>query len=255
MGLSGTFRPILTLDRNGEVTPYGQSSAHQVLLIDDDPSLRDLVAEHLAEHGFTVIEAADGESGLEAARGQSADLVILDLGLPGISGLEVLRQLRETTMLPVILLTGLGHETDRVLGLELGADDYVVKPFSPRELVARVRALLRRTRDSHPESILSFGDLSIDRGGRDVTLEGTPIELTAREYDLLAFLAQSRAQVFSRAQILDAVWTSSPDWLSPKTVDEHIHRLRRKLHDDPLQPRWIETKRGAGYRFVGPPPA
>ena len=225
----------------------------RVLLVDDDEELRDLVREVLVEYGYEVVECADGRRALELVDADPPALVVLDLGLPGLGGLDVLREIRETSNLPVIVLTGRGNEADRVVGLELGADDYVVKPFSPRELVARVRSVLRRSHQSptplhHP--VLSFDRLEIDVQCRDVRIDGDPVELTAKEFDLLAFLASSPRQVFTREQLLRQVWSSDAEWQDPRTIAEHVHRLRRKIEPDPAAPRWIETLRGAGYRFT-----
>ena len=167
-----------------------------------------------------------------------------------IGGLDVLTRVRRTSTIPVIVLTGRGGETDRIVGLDLGADDYLVKPFSPRELAARVRCVLRRTsRVTPPTPQRTYGRLGVDLGVHEVTLDGIPVGLTAKEFDLLAFLASAPRQVFSRPQLLRQVWSSSPDWQDEGTVTQHIHRLRHKLEDDPNHPRWFRTVRGIGYRF------
>jgi DNA-binding response OmpR family regulator len=223
--------------------------ARRVLVVDDDADARWLVAEALVEHGFEVSEAEDGHRAQALVEGRSPDLVILDLGLPGISGLDILRWLRTTGDVPVIVLTGRGDSSDRVVGLELGADDYVVKPFDARELVARVNAVLRRGHESE-DLRLDFGDLVIDVRSRDVMVDGCEVELTAKEFDLLMCLASTPRQVYSRAQLLDQVWGSSVDWQDSRTVDEHVYRLRAKIEVVPSSPRWIATMRGAGYRFV-----
>ena len=223
--------------------------SRRVLVVDDDPDARWLVTDALKEHGFEVSVAGDGHRAQEQVQGRSPDLVILDLGLPGIAGLDILKWLQATSNTPVIVLTGRGEPSDRVVGLELGADDYVVKPFDPRELVARVNAVLRRGRvDSDVK--LDFGELTVDLETRDVTCRGELINLTAKEFDLLACLAGSPRRVFSRAELLDLVWGSSPTWQGPGTVNEHIHRLRRKIEIDAASPQWISTMRGAGYRFT-----
>jgi two-component system phosphate regulon response regulator PhoB len=227
-----------------------QSRARRVLVVDDDAEARLLAVEELADFGFTVAQASDGESAERQIRTRRPDLVILDLGLPGIDGLDVLKSVRAAGNLPVIVLTGRRDASDRVVGLELGADDYVLKPFDPRELVARVNAVLRRS-TSHPTSTtLDFGDLVIDLISRDVHCRGELLSLTAKEFDLLACMAGSPRRVFTREQLLDDVWNSSTEWQDPTTVNEHIHRLRRKLEVDPGTPRWIITMRGAGYRFT-----
>jgi len=218
-------------------------------VVDDDADVRWLAAEALVEHGFEVSEAEDGHRAQAQVEARSPDLVVLDLGLPGISGLDILRWLRATRDVPVIVLTGRGDSSDRVVGLELGADDYVVKPFDARELVARVNAVLRRGHESE-DLRLDFGDLVIDVRSRDVLVDGCEVELTAKEFDLLTCLASMPRQVYSRAQLLDQVWGSSADWQGSRTVDEHIYRLRAKIEVDPSNPRWIATMRGAGYRFL-----
>lgn len=221
----------------------------RVLVVDDDEDARWLAAAALVEHGFEVSEVPDGHQATEHLKARTPDLVVLDLGLPGIGGLEVLKQLRATSDLPVIVLSGRSDRSDRIVGLELGADDYVVKPFDPRELVARVNAVLRRGRSNNQDR-LDFGALTIDLQTRDVSLSGELIDLTAKEFDLLVCLARSPRRVFSRDELLDQVWGSSSSWQDPSTVNEHIHRLRRKIEVDPASPRWIATMRGAGYRFT-----
>jgi DNA-binding response OmpR family regulator len=223
--------------------------ARRVLVVDDDADARWLASEALVEHGFEVSEAEDGHRAQAQVEGRCPDLVVLDLGLPGISGLDILRWLRATRDVPVIVLTGRGDSSDRVVGLELGADDYVVKPFDARELVARVNAVLRRGHQSE-DLRLDFGDLVIDVRSRDVMVDGCEVELTAKEFDLLTCLATTPRQVYSRAQLLDQVWGSSAEWQDSRTVDEHIYRLRAKIEAEPSNPRWIATMRGAGYRFV-----
>ncbi len=223
--------------------------ARRVLVVDDDADARWLAADALVEHGFEVSQAEDGHRAQEQVAGRSPDLVVLDLGLPGVSGLDVLRWLRSTGDVPVIVLTGRGDSSDRVVGLELGADDYVVKPFDPRELVARVNAVLRRGHVGE-DLQLDFGDLVIDVRSRDVLVHGSEVELTAKEFDLLTCMATTPRQVYSRAQLLDQVWGSSAKWQDSRTVDEHIYRLRAKIEAEPSKPRWIATMRGAGYRFI-----
>ena len=222
----------------------------RILVVDDDPDALWLVVDALAEHGFEVAQAGDGEQAKQQIGAHRPNLVILDLGLPDIGGLDILKWLRTKGDIPVIVLTGRSDPSDRVVGLELGADDYVVKPFEPRELVARVNAVLRRGRTAAADQRLDFGSLSIDLATRDVTLDGAFVDLTAKEFDLLAFLAAAPRQVFNREQLLDYVWASSSEWQDPSTVSEHIHRLRRKIETDPGRPQWIDTLRGAGYRFT-----
>ena len=225
-----------------------------ILVVDDEAALRTLVHDAVAEHGFAVVECPDGACATEVVAAGRISLVVLDLGLPDVGGLEVLRRIRRTSGVPVIVLTARDDETDRVVALEMGADDYVTKPFSLRELAARIKAVLRRSGDRSPDAgddgRLEFAGLSIDRRCRDVTVGDRIVDLTAKEFDLLAFLAASPRQVFSRDQLLRHVWESDPSWQDPSTVAEHIHRLRRKIEPDPAAPRWIETLRGAGYRFV-----
>ena len=222
----------------------------RILVVDDDPDARWLAVEALIEHGFTVTEADDGVAAKTSIETQAPDLVILDLGLPGIGGLDILKWLRRDSNLPVIVITGRSDRSDRVVGLELGADDYVVKPFDARELVARVNAVLRRSKPEPDPTKLDYGELVIELATRDVSRNGQLLNLTAKEFDLLSFLAASPRQVFTRQQILENVWGSSTDWQDPSTVNEHIHRLRRKVEPDRTKPRWISTMRGAGYRFT-----
>jgi DNA-binding response OmpR family regulator len=220
----------------------------RVLVVDDDDVVRGLVRDGLEREGFDVHDVADGASALAVLEERPASLVILDVNLPARGGFEVLSAIRAGSSVPVILLTGRVDEIDRVLGLELGADDYVVKPFSPRELAARVRAVLRRSgADAH--RALAFGDLAIDQVAREVKLRGEPVDLTAREFDLLLFLAQSPRRVFSHGELLEQVWHSTSDWQDPATVTEHIRRIRAKIEADREHPRWIRTVRAAGYAF------
>jgi two-component system alkaline phosphatase synthesis response regulator PhoP len=221
-----------------------------VVVVEDDSEIRSIIHDVLVEDGLRVTTFGDGESLLALVRGHHPDLVILDLMLPGIQGLDVLRKLQDHGRIPVIVVSGKKAETDRILGLELGADDYLVKPFSHHELLARVHALLRRTGEPVSSEILDFGEITIDLRTRDVAVEGRMVDLTALEFDLLAFLAASPRQVFSREVLLDRVWGSSGEWQTTATVSEHIHRLRRKIESDPAEPRRIQTLRGAGYRFV-----
>jgi DNA-binding response OmpR family regulator len=227
-------------------------AAPTVLIVDDEPMVREVVARYLQLDGVDVHEAADGREAQQWLDTHVPDLVVLDVMLPEIDGLSILRRLRIDSDVPVILLTARADEVDRITGLELGADDYVVKPFSPRELAARVRTVLRRTNArSAPEvsNRKDFDGLGIDLGTREVFLHGTVVALTPKEFDLLALLTKSPRQVFSRAQLLDQVWSSSPDFQDPATVTVHIGRLRQKLEANPEQPRWLVTVRSVGYRF------
>jgi two-component system, OmpR family, phosphate regulon response regulator PhoB len=234
--------------------PVGEPTAlaRTVLVADDEPMVREVVARYLQLDGFRVHEAADGDAALGWLAGHRPDLVVLDIMLPGADGLTVLRRLRETDGIPVILLTARAEELDRVLGLELGADDYVVKPFSARELVARVRSVLRRSTAqpvSNDGGVLDFGGLRIEPPTREVTVDGRRVELTPKEFDLLGVLARSPRQVFSRRQLLAQVWDSAPEYQDAATVTVHVGRLRQKLERDPENPRWITTSWGVGYRF------
>jgi DNA-binding response OmpR family regulator len=229
-----------------------ESSGRQVLVVDDEPMLRSLLSRLLRMEGYDVLEAEDGQAALNIVRAKEPDLVLLDVMLPARDGLDVLGDLRRTSNVPVILVSALGEEADRVLGLKLGADDYVVKPFSAAELSARIESVLRRAKlqaTGGATNRLTLGELAIDLQSREVTLHGGKVEMTAKEFDLLAFLAGSPRQVFSREQLLRQVWGSSSEWQSDATITEHVRRLRRKIEDDPDQPRWITTVRGVGYRF------
>ncbi|WP_420451641.1 response regulator transcription factor [Ilumatobacter sp.] len=226
-------------------------TATKVLVVDDEPTVREVVAGYLRRDGHEVAEAADGTTALALLESEPPDLVVLDMMLPGVNGLDILRRVRSTSDIPVIMLTARAEETDRVSGLELGADDYVVKPFSPRELAARVNGVLRRTvgRAAASPQRLEFDGLVIDPLAREVVLGDRVVELTPKEFDVLAFLAASPRQVFSRAQLLEQVWMSSPDWQDPATVTVHVRRIRNKIEADPEHPRWITTVWGVGYRF------
>jgi two-component system, OmpR family, response regulator ResD len=223
-----------------------------VLVVDDEPTIAEVVARYLERAGYSARIAADGIQALEAVAKQRPDLVVLDLMLPGIDGLEVMRRMREQDRerIATILLTAKGEESDRVVGLRLGADDYVVKPFSPAELVARVDAVLRRI-DTSPSSSepLECSDMTIDPASRRVFVRGEEVQLTQREFDLLLFLARHPGQVFSRNQLMDAVWQYS-FYTDTSTVTVHIRRLRAKTEVAPARPQHIETVWGVGYRFA-----
>jgi DNA-binding response OmpR family regulator len=220
-----------------------------LLVIDDEPMVREVVTRYLEHDGHRVTVASDGAAALQAIDQQSFDLIVLDLMLPTIDGLSILREVRRGGRTPVIVLTAKGDEGDRVLGLQLGADDYVVKPFSPRELAARVTSVLRRSGANVSADILRFGTIQIDPATREVSRDGVVVELTRREFDLLGFLARSPRQVFTRAQLLEHVWDSSPEWQDPATVTVHIGHVRHKLEADPGNPVHLLTVRGVGYRF------
>jgi DNA-binding response OmpR family regulator len=225
------------------------SVAQTVLVVDDEPMVREVLTQYLEHDGFTVVEAADGDEAVAKLDESDPDLVLLDLMLPKRHGLEVLRHARTTGDVPVILLTALGDEKDRVAGLELGADDYVVKPFSPREVAARVRSVLRRATPEAGPASLEFGEITMDTGRRLVQRAGEQVELTRLEFDLLAFLATKPGQVVSRDELLESVWESSSQWQDPATVTVHVRRLRQKLEVDPSAPRHLLTVYGVGYRF------
>lgn len=223
-----------------------------MLVVDDEPMVREVVAKYLQLDGFDVHEAADGDAAMAWLADHRPELVVLDIMLPGVDGLAVLRHLRSVGNIPVILLTARAEEVDRIVGLELGADDYVVKPFSPRELAARVRTVLRRSSAPAPAEAgarLAFDGLHLDTRCREVTVDDHLVALTPKEFDLLAFLAGSPRQVFSRRQLLASVWESSPDFQDPATVTVHVGRLRQKIELDPDDPRWLTTVWGVGYRF------
>jgi two-component system, OmpR family, response regulator ResD len=222
-----------------------------ILIVDDEPTIAEVVARYLTRAGYDARTAADGPSAVAAAATARPDLVVLDIMLPGLDGLEVMRRLHEDAeqRVPVILLTAKGEEADRLVGLRQGADDYVVKPFSPRELVARVEAVLRRSEQGRDaREPLGFDGLEIDPETRRVIVDGREAELTAREFDLLHFLAEHPGQVFSRDQLMDQVW-QFPFYSDTTTVTVHVRRLRAKIEPDASNPRWIETVWGVGYRF------
>jgi len=223
-----------------------------ILVVDDEADLVELVSYNLKKEGFSVDSALDGETALAKIKKDRYDLVVLDLMLPGIQGIELCRILRndpKTEALPIIMLTAKGEEVDKILGLELGADDYITKPFSPRELVARVKAVLRRSMEKPtPERMLKVGDLVIDTERYTVSVKGKPIKLSATEFKLLLFLAARKGKVFNREQLLDAIW-SEEAFVEPRTVDVHIRRLRAQIEEDPAHPMYIKTLRGIGYFF------
>ena len=224
-----------------------------VLVVDDEPIVRDVVVRYLRRDGYGTVEAADGDRARELIERERPSLVVLDLVLPGTDGLALCRWIRARSTLPVIMLTARGEESDRIVGLELGADDYVTKPFSPRELAARVRSVLRRAAPAAPaDERLVLGDLEIDSVAREVRKQGRPLRLTAREFDLLRFLAGNPRRVFSRAQLMDRVWGYEAA-LDTGTVTVHVRRLREKIEDDPSSPRLLETVWGVGYRIAPPP--
>jgi len=221
-----------------------------VLVVDDEPVVREVVVRYLRRDGFDTIEAADGDVARELITRDAPQLVVLDVMLPGTDGLALCRWIRATSDLPVILLTARGEEADRIVGLELGADDYVTKPFSARELAVRVRTVLRRAREAPAVSArLEYDALTIDASTREVDVDGAELRLTAKEFDLLWFLASHPRQVFSRDQLMDRVWGYEPAFDSG-TVTVHIRRLREKIEPDPAHPARLLTVWGVGYRFV-----
>jgi two-component system, OmpR family, phosphate regulon response regulator OmpR len=225
----------------------------RVLLIDDDARLVEMVGAYLRSRGYDVEARGDGESGLAAQAGNDYDAVVLDLMLPGIDGLEVCRRLRARSEIPILMLTARGDDMDRIVGLELGADDYLPKPFNPRELLARLAAILRRSRATPPApEIVRVGPLEIDRGSREVRVRGERRELTGRQFDLLLLLAERPGRVQTREQLMDAL--KGEPWDSvDRSIDVHISRIRQLIEDDPHHPRLVQTVRGAGYVLTPPP--
>jgi len=223
-----------------------------VLVVDDEPKIVQLARDYLEHAGFAVLTAGDGASALQAARVRAPDLIVLDLGLPGLDGLEVMRSIRASASTPIVVLTARDTELDKLLGLELGADDYVTKPFSPRELVARVRAVLRRSeRAIEPREHLEVGELVLDLPRLRTTVAGRVVDLTATEFQILGTLAREPGRVFTRSQLLDAVHGVAFDSYE-RAIDAHIKNIRRKIEADPARPRFIQTVYGVGYRVAEP---
>lgn len=241
-----------------QIPPGGRQErmTRTILVVDDEPGIVQIARDYLDRAGFRVITAGDGPTALRLARLERPALMVLDLMLPGMDGLDVTRVLRQdpaTRKLPIIMLTARVEEADRLIGLELGADDYITKPFSPRELVARVRAVLRRSEDAGaPAGVIHCGDLSVDLERRSVRRGGEPIELTATEFDLLAVLAREPGRPFTRAQLLERVYDTHYTGYD-RTIDAHIKNLRRKIEPDPAAPRYILTVYGVGYKFAESP--
>jgi DNA-binding response OmpR family regulator len=222
----------------------------RILIVDDEPKIVRLVADYLEDGGFSIVTARTGDEALMRVRTDSPDLVVLDLGLPGLDGLDVTRAIRRNGELPIIMLTARDDETDRIIGLELGADDYVTKPFSPRELVARVRAVLRRHSGGGGEAeVLHIGDLELDVPRMRVTRDGTLVELTATEFSMLAHMARQPGRVFTRSQLLDAIHGVAFESYE-RAIDAHVKNIRRKLEPDPRAPRYLLTVYGVGYRLA-----
>ena len=222
---------------------------NQILIVDDEPKITRLVRDYLENAGFAVTVARDGREALMRVRTERPDLIVLDLGLPGIDGLDVTRALRRDAGVPIIILTARAAETDRVVGLELGADDYVTKPFSPRELVARVRAVLRRHEGDAGEELLRAADLSLDVARMRVEVAGRRVDLTSTEFALVAALARQPGRVFTRSQLLDAIHGIAFESYE-RAIDAHVKNIRRKLEPDPRQPRYLLTVYGVGYRLA-----
>jgi len=224
--------------------------AEKILVVDDEATIREVIRRYLERDGFEVMEAADGDAALDVVEEVEPDLVVLDLMLPGLDGLSLTRRLREYSAVPVIMLTAKGAVEDRIEGLELGADDYVVKPFDPKELASRVRAVLRRSKDDAPlpGQLLELGGINLDPNARTVTVRHEPVSMTAKEFDLLWFFMRHPRQVFSRAQVLDHVW-GYDFYGDPSTVTVHIRRLREKIERDPSRPDLLQTVWGVGYKF------
>lgn len=221
-----------------------------VLIVDDEAPIREVLRRYLTADGFQVVEAADGDAALVQFDAHAPDVVVLDVMLPGVDGIEVLRRIRTRSDAYVLLVTARTEETDHLIGLSVGADDYVDKPFSPRELVARVKVLLRRPRASAAATEVAADGLELDAQRREVRVDGRPVELSALEFDLLAVLLGEPGRVFSRRQLIDRVW--GPDFYGDdRVVDVHVRNLRRALGDDADSPRWVGTVRGVGYRSVG----
>lgn len=229
-----------------------RAQAGRLVVVDDDPEIRSLLVRLLGAEGYQVRDASTGQEALSILATRPPDLIILDVMLDSEDGFALLAQIRRTSDIPVILVTARSQESDRVFGLKLGADDYVVKPFSSAELAARIETVLRRTKGrriaTHSSSLV-FDDLEIDPDAREVRVFGRKIDLTAKEFELLVFLARSPRRVFTRGQLLAQVWDSSSEWQDANTVTEHVRRIRRKIEPLPGNPRWIVTVRGAGYRF------
>ncbi|MFC1997387.1 response regulator transcription factor [Chloroflexota bacterium] len=224
-----------------------------ILVVDDEETIREVVRRYLEREGFDVIEAADGFEALDAIRSDPPDLIVLDLMLPGMDGLSLTQHIRQDRQIPIIMLTAKGEANDRIRGLDMGADDYMAKPFSPQEVVSRVRAVLRRTGGdslTFNGNTLVIQDLEIDPNSREVSQKGGSINLTAKEFDLLYFFACNPQQVFSRAQLLEKVWGDEL-YTDPSTVTVHIRRLREKIENDPSNPQYLMTVWGVGYKFQG----
>ena len=250
MNGGGALPPSHGAGPRGPRSTYDATDVRTVLVVDDEPAIVRLVRDYLENAGFAVLEASDGAQALQVARRQHPDLIVLDLTLPLMDGLDVARTLRQTAAAPIIMLTARADEVDRVAGLELGADDYIGKPFSPRELVARVRAVLRRTDAAQgSDTILHAGDLTLDVARMETLVGDRRVDLTATEFQLLAHMARQPGRVFTRAQLLDAVHGVAVESYE-RAIDAHIKNIRRKIEDDPRAPRYLQTVFGVGYRLA-----
>jgi len=245
----------LPIPANDRATPVTATDGKRILLVEDDPDIADLLALHLEDQGHTVDAVDDGDEGLDRALNRAYDLIILDIMLPGTDGFDICRRLRqEKTPTPILMVTAKSEEVDKVLGLELGADDYITKPFSIREVLARVKAIFRRVEvdqdeQREEERPIAFGDLVIDPTKRRVTVRGEPVELTSKEYELLLLFARNPGRAYSRDELLDEVWGYQYSGYS-HTVNTHINRLRNKIEQDPSEPEYVRTVWGVGYRFA-----
>ncbi len=242
-------------------TLTGVQAGRRVLVVDDDDGVRTAVTWALEADGFEVLSVENGLAAINVIESSPLSLVVLDLSLPGLGGLDILHRVRTTEMregrwrLPIIVLSGRDSEMDRIVGLDLGADDYLVKPFSPSELAARARSLLRRSAEPTSDSMAPFtltgSGVEIDRGSRNVWLDGAPMELPAKEFDLLAYFMDNPRRAYRRSELLAAVWASQSGWQNEATVTEHVYRLRLKIEADPQHPKWLCTVRAVGYRWEG----
>ncbi len=242
--------PLRQPPQSAPSEPYDEQAMKTVLVVDDETRIVELARDYLEHAGFAVLTAGDGNSALMMARTRKPDVLVLDLGLPGMDGLDVARTLRRESSIPIVMLTARDDELDRVLGLEIGADDYVTKPFSPRELVARIRAILRRIdRQTEPGDRIEATGVSIDLSKMRVEVEGRTVELTPTEFALLATMARQPGRIFTRSQLLDAIHGVAFESYE-RAIDAHVKNLRRKLESDPSRPRFVLTVYGVGYRFA-----